>query len=107
MDMDDAPQLTVDRDDLPFIAENLLSYVVIFQQLLPRFSRVDLVSPKISLMLYRLTKVCKNIEIMKNFNKTAPLGFRSTEPTELPARGGTVRGKQPLAHPQIQRPLGE
>ncbi|KAJ8917730.1 hypothetical protein NQ315_005179 [Exocentrus adspersus] len=59
-DVDDiamVPQLGVDREHLPFIAENLLCYVVIFQQLLPRFSRVDLVSPKISLMLYRLSKV--------------------------------------------------
>lgn len=39
------------------MAENLLAYMVIFQQLLPRFSRVDLASPKNSLMLYRLTKV--------------------------------------------------
>jgi hypothetical protein len=47
----------VDREHLPFIAENLLIYVVIFQQLLPRFSRVDLVSPKMSVMLYRISKV--------------------------------------------------
>ncbi|XP_018579891.1 sphingomyelin phosphodiesterase 4 [Anoplophora glabripennis] len=52
-----APQVSVEREYLPFIAENLLCYVVIFQQLLPRFGRVDLVSPKISLMLYRLSKV--------------------------------------------------
>ncbi|RZC36546.1 sphingomyelin phosphodiesterase 4, partial [Asbolus verrucosus] len=51
-----APSL-VDRMQLPFIAENLLIYVVIFQQLLPRFSRVDLVSPKMSVMLYRISKV--------------------------------------------------
>lgn len=50
-------QKLVDREFLPFIAENLLAYIVIFQQLLPRFSRVDLASPKNSLMLYRLTKV--------------------------------------------------
>ncbi|XP_044271314.1 sphingomyelin phosphodiesterase 4 [Tribolium madens] len=48
---------TVDREYLPFIAENLLIYVVIFQQLLPRFTRVDLVSPKMSVMLYRISKV--------------------------------------------------
>lgn len=42
---------------MPFIAENLLAYIVIFQQLLPRFIRVDLSSPKNALMLYRLTKV--------------------------------------------------
>lgn len=48
---------SVDREYLQFIAENILSYVVIFQQLLPRFLRVDLASPKNSLMLYRLTKV--------------------------------------------------
>lgn len=48
---------TVDREYLPFIAENLLMYVVIFQQLLPRFTRVDLVSPKMAVMLYRISKV--------------------------------------------------
>lgn len=52
-----APQPSVEREHLPFVAENLLVYIVIFQQLLPRFSRVDLVSPKMSLMLYRITKV--------------------------------------------------
>ncbi|KAJ8967174.1 hypothetical protein NQ317_006520 [Molorchus minor] len=50
-------QHSVDREYLPFITENLLAYTVIFQQLLPRFGRVDLVSPKMSLMLYRITKV--------------------------------------------------
>lgn len=47
----------VDQHYLPFIVDNLLAYVVIFQQLLPRFSRVDLVSPKMATMLYRITKV--------------------------------------------------
>ncbi|CAH0555499.1 unnamed protein product [Brassicogethes aeneus] len=57
-DVEDLNQYnSVDTDFLPFIAENLLAYVVIFQQLLPRFTRVDLVSPKMSLMLYRITKV--------------------------------------------------
>lgn len=54
-------QLNPTRNHLHFIAENLLCYVVIFEQLLPRFCRVDLVSPKISLMLYRITKVNYNI----------------------------------------------
>lgn len=54
---ENAPAPTVDREHLPFIADNLLAYVVIFQQLLPRFMRVDLSSPKNSHMLYRLTKV--------------------------------------------------
>lgn len=53
----DKQQLHPTRNHLSFIAENLLCYVVIFEQLLPRFCRVDLVSPKISLMLYRITKV--------------------------------------------------
>lgn len=59
-DVDDiaiAVQPSVGREHLPFIAENLLAYIVIFQQLLPRFSRVDLGSPKMSLMLYRIMKV--------------------------------------------------
>lgn len=51
------PQNEVDAEFIPFIVENLLTYIVIFQQLLPRFCRVDLVSPKMSLMLYRITKV--------------------------------------------------
>lgn len=53
----DKQQLQPTREHLHFIAENLLCYVVIFEQLLPRFGRVDLVSPKMSLMLYRITKV--------------------------------------------------
>lgn len=53
----DKQNLHPTRDHLQFIAENLLCYVVIFEQLLPRFGRVDLVSPKMSLMLYRITKV--------------------------------------------------
>ncbi|KAL3268108.1 hypothetical protein HHI36_007235 [Cryptolaemus montrouzieri] len=47
----------VEREWLPFIVDNLLAYVVIFQQLLPRFSRVDLISPKMAIMLYRISKV--------------------------------------------------
>ncbi|KAF7277955.1 hypothetical protein GWI33_009070 [Rhynchophorus ferrugineus] len=53
----DKQNLHPTKEHLNFIAENLLCYVVIFEQLLPRFGRVDLVSPKISLMLYRITKV--------------------------------------------------
>lgn len=59
-DLDDlgtAPTKSVEREYIQFIAENVLAYTVIFQQLLPRFTRVDLSSPKMSLMLYRLTKV--------------------------------------------------
>ncbi|KAK2581186.1 hypothetical protein KPH14_007988 [Odynerus spinipes] len=40
-----------------FVANNLLAYTVIFQQLLPRFMRTDLVAPKNALMLFRVTKV--------------------------------------------------
>lgn len=40
-----------------FMAENLLAYTVLFQQLLPRFTNVDIASPKIALILFRLTKV--------------------------------------------------
>lgn len=56
-DTDTAPMKCVGREYLQFMAENLLAYVVIFQQLLPRFCRIDLASPKMSLMLFRLTKV--------------------------------------------------
>ncbi|XP_023023938.2 sphingomyelin phosphodiesterase 4 isoform X1 [Leptinotarsa decemlineata] len=56
-DISAVPQAGVEQEFLPFIAENLLSYVVILQQLLPRFGRVDLVSPKMALMLYRIAKV--------------------------------------------------
>lgn len=56
-DLGTAPTKSVEREYMQFISENLLAYTVIFQQLLPRFSRVDLASPKMSLMLYRLTKV--------------------------------------------------
>ncbi|KAF5269701.1 hypothetical protein FQA39_LY08624 [Lamprigera yunnana] len=47
----------VEREHMNFMAENLLAYTVLLQQLIPRFNRVDLSSPKISLILYRLTKV--------------------------------------------------
>ncbi|XP_019762262.2 sphingomyelin phosphodiesterase 4 isoform X1 [Dendroctonus ponderosae] len=50
-------QMSPTIEHLPFIANNLLCYVAIFEQLLPRFMRVDLVSPKMSLMLYRISKV--------------------------------------------------
>ncbi|XP_012272943.1 sphingomyelin phosphodiesterase 4 [Orussus abietinus] len=42
---------------IPFVANNLLAYTAIFQQLLPRFMRTDLVAPKNALMLFRVTKV--------------------------------------------------
>lgn len=42
---------------MSFVANNLLAYTAIFQQLLPRFMRIDLVAPKNSLMLFRVTKV--------------------------------------------------
>ncbi|KAH0560300.1 hypothetical protein KQX54_003305 [Cotesia glomerata] len=42
---------------MPFVANNLLAYTGIFQQLLPRFMRTDLVAPKNALMLFRVTKV--------------------------------------------------
>jgi sphingomyelin phosphodiesterase 4 len=50
---------TVDRQWINFIAENLLSYTVIFRQLLPRFTRLDLATPKNAHMLFRVTKVWK------------------------------------------------
>lgn len=40
-----------------FVANNLPAYTAIFQQLLPRFMRIDLVAPKNALMLFRVTKV--------------------------------------------------
>ncbi|XP_034951732.1 sphingomyelin phosphodiesterase 4 [Chelonus insularis] len=42
---------------MSFVANNLLAYTAIFQQLLPRFMRTDLVAPKNALMLFRVTKV--------------------------------------------------
>ncbi|XP_053988733.1 sphingomyelin phosphodiesterase 4 [Hylaeus anthracinus] len=42
---------------MPFVANNLLAYTAIFEQLLPRFMRTDLVAPKNALMLFRVTKV--------------------------------------------------
>lgn len=43
---------------ISFVANNLLAYTAVFQQLLPRFMRTDLVAPKNATMLYRVTKVC-------------------------------------------------
>lgn len=42
---------------ISFVANNLLAYTAIFQQLLPRFMRTDLIAPKNALMLFRVTKV--------------------------------------------------
>ncbi|CAK9821994.1 Sphingomyelin phosphodiesterase 4 [Anthophora retusa] len=50
---------------MPFIAHNLLAYTAIFQQLLPRFMRTDLVAPKNALMLFRLTKVFSQQHLAK------------------------------------------
>ncbi|XP_060529009.1 sphingomyelin phosphodiesterase 4 isoform X2 [Cylas formicarius] len=77
----DKQQHTLTSEYLPFIAENLLCYTVIFHQLLSRFVRVDLVSPKMSLMLYRITKVfdqpnlpdyLKEVEQCVDNNRTSP-----------------------------------
>lgn len=74
--VDQDEQLTVtsavDREYLHFMADNLLVYVVIFQQLLPRFIRVDLVSPKMAVMLYRISKVFSQanlVEFLKEVEK--------------------------------------
>jgi sphingomyelin phosphodiesterase 4 len=56
---------TVDRRWLNFIAENLLSYSVIFRQLLPRFTRLDLATPKNAHMLFRVTKVWRYCLVRK------------------------------------------
>ncbi|XP_071446859.1 sphingomyelin phosphodiesterase 4 [Hetaerina americana] len=60
----DEQERVVDRSRwLPFVAENLPSYSVIFQQLLPRFVRLDLSTPKNSQMLFRVTKVFSQINL--------------------------------------------
>lgn len=53
---DDRPTV-VERRWLPFIAENLLAYTLVFQELIIRFCRIDLATPKNALMLFRVTKV--------------------------------------------------
>lgn len=93
-------QKSVDREYLPFMAENLLAYIVIFQQLLPRFARVDLASPKNSLMLYRLTKVfdqtnlaqlLKEIEsTVENKDPSPTHSFNSTWPSNMPPLSPTT-----------------
>ncbi|XP_076653758.1 sphingomyelin phosphodiesterase 4 [Halictus rubicundus] len=50
---------------LPFVANNLLAYTAIFQQLVPRFMRTDLVAPKNALMLFRVTKVFSQPHLAK------------------------------------------
>ncbi|KAK7865033.1 hypothetical protein R5R35_000049 [Gryllus longicercus] len=40
-----------------FIVENLFAYTIIFQQLIPRFSRLDLTTPRNAHMLHRVSKV--------------------------------------------------
>ncbi|XP_014203452.1 sphingomyelin phosphodiesterase 4 isoform X2 [Copidosoma floridanum] len=44
-------------DWISFVAQNLLAYTAIFQQLLQRFMRLDLVAPKNAKQLFRVTKV--------------------------------------------------
>lgn len=48
---------TVDNKWFNFIAENLLAYSVVIHEIIPRFERIDLTSPKHAHMLYRLSKV--------------------------------------------------
>lgn len=50
---------------ISFVANNLLAYTAIFQQLLPRFMRTDLVAPKNALMLFRVTKVFSQAHLAK------------------------------------------
>ncbi|XP_072762292.1 sphingomyelin phosphodiesterase 4 isoform X1 [Anoplolepis gracilipes] len=50
---------------ISFVANNLLAYTAIFQQLLPRFMRTDLVAPKNALMLFRVTKVFSQPHLAK------------------------------------------
>ncbi|XP_022186537.2 sphingomyelin phosphodiesterase 4 isoform X2 [Nilaparvata lugens] len=60
---DDSP-MVVEPRWFPFIAENLLAYSLIFQLLLTRFSRVDLATPKNAFMLFRVTKVFAQINVI-------------------------------------------
>ncbi|KAL6430906.1 hypothetical protein ACFW04_007007 [Cataglyphis niger] len=50
---------------ISFVANNLLAYTAVFQQLLPRFMRTDLVAPKNALMLFRVTKVFSQSHLAK------------------------------------------
>ncbi|XP_011506496.1 PREDICTED: sphingomyelin phosphodiesterase 4 [Ceratosolen solmsi marchali] len=50
---------------ISFIANNLLAYTAIFQQLLPRFMRTDLIAPKNAHMLFRVTKVFSQPNLAK------------------------------------------
>lgn len=83
----------VEREWLPFIVDNLLAYIVIFQQLLPRFTRVDLISPKMAIMLYRITKVfnqpnlaelLKEVERCVENNSSPSHGYNSQWSNVLP-----------------------
>lgn len=58
---------------IQFIAENLLVYIVILQQLLPRFARIDLASPKNAQMLFRLTKVFNQPNLVSMLKKVESL----------------------------------
>lgn len=51
-----------------FVANNLLAYTAIFQQLLPRFMRTDLVAPKNALMLFRVTKVFSTVYFPRQYS---------------------------------------
>ncbi|XP_046389707.1 sphingomyelin phosphodiesterase 4 [Ischnura elegans] len=86
----DEQERIVDRNRwLPFVAENLPSYTVIFQQLLPRFVRLDLSTPKNSQMLFRVTKVFSQINLNEMIAEVESYMESPQGPRNVSARVGT------------------
>ncbi|XP_077299707.1 sphingomyelin phosphodiesterase 4 [Arctopsyche grandis] len=55
----------IDDSFIPFISENLLAYTEIFQLVVPRFLRLNLTVPKNATMLFRLTKVFSQTNLVQ------------------------------------------
>ncbi|CAH0390283.1 unnamed protein product [Bemisia tabaci] len=78
---EDVSQEPIDSVWLQFIASNLLLYTYFFQQVVGRFARLDLATPKNSCMLFRFTKVFATPNLMDSLkevenglNKSSSLG---------------------------------
>ncbi|XP_057372003.1 sphingomyelin phosphodiesterase 4-like [Daphnia carinata] len=67
-----------------FVAENLLFYTLFLQKVILRFLRVELSSPKNSLMLYRISKVYSQ----RNLKEMISIAERSLSDSLSPSKSG-------------------
>ncbi|KAF5304167.1 hypothetical protein FQR65_LT08061 [Abscondita terminalis] len=95
-DISTIPMKAVDREHMAFMGDNLLAYTVLLQQLLPRFNRVDLSSPKIALILYRLTKVFGQPNLV-SYLRTIEFSAQQFDSTPLHNYHVNTHGLPPLS----------